>query len=406
MKKCRKIDGYYVCEECGKLNKSCASLSLHLTNHHKNISKEEYSYKWLKEKIDGHCVICGNDTLLINFNDGYKNCCSETCTNKFTWNCIEESNLRKHGVKSLFSLPEIREKSKDTLRKNFGENIDHPFQIPEVLQKIEQTILKKYGVKNISQNEDIKKQKIETCLKNNGFECGLQNLEKRQATCKLRYGYEFPSQCPEIRAKMRKTIEIHIKEDPGYYVKIANKIKQTNFERCGEFTMNTSFAIQKGKDTCRRLYNVDSATQLQWVKDKIMKTNIERHGYPWPMQNKQIFEKACRSAKKFCKFKDTDLIYQASYEKDFLDKYFNRFYYVNDLYNGPSVEYLIDENDDIRVYHSDFFIPSLNLVVEIKSDYYYNDIINPFKKEAVINAGYNYIMILNKNYTEFNKLIS
>ena len=56
------------------------------------------------------------------------------------------------------------------------------------------------------------------------------------------------------------------------------------------------------------------------------------------------------------------------------------------------------------MYHSDYFIPSKNLIVEIKNSYlakkYKNNI--EMKKQSAIINGYNYIMIVDKNYSVFN----
>jgi len=59
-----------------------------------------------------------------------------------------------------------------------------------------------------------------------------------------------------------------------------------------------------------------------------------------------------------------------------------------------------------KIYHPDFYIPSLNLIVEIKSSYYFKRdkyIINK-KKEACLNAGYKWKIIINKNYESFSEV--
>jgi len=46
----------------------------------------------------------------------------------------------------------------------------------------------------------------------------------------------------------------------------------------------------------------------------MIKYNVE-----YPIQNKEIFDKAFISALKMKKYKDTELYYQGSYEKNFLE---------------------------------------------------------------------------------------
>ena len=53
------------------------------------------------------------------------------------------------------------------------------------------------------------------------------------------------------------------------------------------------------------------------------------------------------------------------------------------------------------------FIENLNLIIEIKSSYYYklHEQKNIKKKEATFDNNYNYILIMNKNYDELLKLL-
>jgi hypothetical protein len=93
------------------------------------------------------------------------------------------------------------------------------------------------------------------------------------------------------------------------------------------------------------------------------------------------------------------LYYQGSYEFDFLVNYFDIF----KIKRGLTFRY------DNSIYYSDFYIESLNLIIEIKSTFYYN--LNPDKilrkSSTVIESGYNFILILDKNYKEFeNKYIT
>ena len=67
--------------------------------------------------------------------------------------------------------------------------------------------------------------------------------------------------------------------------------------------------------------------------------------------------------------------------------------------NGPSISYLFKGKN--KVYHSDFLIPSLNLIVEIKSSYILTlDTEVNKKKEECLNQGYKYMLILDKDYSE------
>jgi hypothetical protein len=116
-----------------------------------------------------------------------------------------------------------------------------------------------------------------------------------------------------------------------------------------------------------------------------------------PAQNREIYEKSLKTRRQIHKFKDTNITYQGSYELDFLEKFYDKI----DIENGPSVPYLFEGKN--KVYHSDFYIPSKNLIVEIKNSYLFEKDKNKIhaKESSVISNGYNYILILNKDYSEF-----
>jgi hypothetical protein len=111
---------------------------------------------------------------------------------------------------------------------------------------------------------------------------------------------------------------------------------------------------------------------------------------------KEIFEKSLKSAHYSYTYLNTNINYRGTYELDFLEKYYLTY---PDIVNGPAVKYIFNDKD--KVYHPDFYIPSLNLIVEIKSSWTYNPIIDPIKENATIASSYNFIMIINKNYNEF-----
>ncbi len=101
------------------------------------------------------------------------------------------------------------------------------------------------------------------------------------------------------------------------------------------------------------------------------------------------------------KYKNTDIWYQGSYELDFLERYLDKY----DIQNAKPIKYF--HKNKQHVYHPDFYIPLLNLIIECKSTYYYekNKLIDNAKKKATIANGFNYVMILDKNYNDFNSFL-
>jgi very-short-patch-repair endonuclease len=76
------------------------------------------------------------------------------------------------------------------------------------------------------------------------------------------------------------------------------------------------------------------------------------------------------------------------------------------MINADTIKYLFQNKH--HHYFPDFYIPSLNLIIEIKSKWTIKqqgiEKINA-KEKATITNGFKYLVIVEKNYNEFNKLI-
>lgn len=157
---------------------------------------------------------------------------------------------------------------------------------------------------------------------------------------------------------------------------------------------------KKSQNTLKKRYGVLHNSYIPETVLNRKATCVKRYGVESPSQCKEIFEKQLKSRRLIKKFRNTDLTYQGSYELDFLEKFYDKI----DIENGPSIPYLFEGKN--KVYHSDFYIPSLNLIVEIKSDYILTlDKEINHKKQSVVDYGYKYILILNKNYKELEDVV-
>jgi hypothetical protein len=348
MKEFRKTsEGLFICEECGKNCKKLKGLIIHIRLSH-NKAYKEYFDKWLKEEGEGLCKICGKETIFTGFKKFYKSGCCRKHMNQWNWTHVKQLNLEKHGVENNFQRKECKEKTKQTKKEKYGdENFLN-------VEKAKQTCLKNHGVENPLQSKEIRNKGKETKRKLYGNE-NYNNREKTKQTCQEKWSVDNVFQVEEYKEKCRQT--------------------------------------------CLKNYEVENVFQSEKIKEKIKEICREKFGTEHPMQNKEIFEKQLKSALKFKRFRDTDLWYQGSYELDFLEKYYSTY----TIERGPSIKYIFKNED--KVYHSDFYISSLNLVVEIKSTWTYDPIIDPIKEKAVIDNDFNFIMIINKDYAEFKKII-
>jgi hypothetical protein len=165
--------------------------------------------------------------------------------------------------------------------------------------------------------------------------------------------------------------------------------------------MRTKNSREKYVKTMIKRYGVAVPSQNKTISNKILKSMNKKYGGNAPIQNSDIFNKSFKTRIKIYRYKNTELLYQGSYELDFLENFANKI----DIVNGPRIKY-ISKDGIKRVYYSDFCIPSLNLIVEIKSSFTVmldSDMLE--KKLAVIKNGYNFILILDKNYDEFKNLL-
>jgi hypothetical protein len=197
-----------------------------------------------------------------------------------------------------------------------------------------------------------------TCVKKYGGispMCSKKVLKKREQGFLKKYGYVTNLMCEETKEKIRKT----------------NLLK----------------------------YGCENVSQNEKIKQKKKDTCLLNHGVVNPLKNSDIFFKQQVSSYK-CK-EYNGVFYRGTYELDFLIKYNDKY----NITNGISVEYIY--NGENKIYHPDFYIEEFNLIVEIKSDYTYgyNVDMNESKKKSCLDKGYNFIFIINKDYTELNKIL-
>lgn len=91
------------CHICGvTLGDNANSLSLHLYNSHKEISKEEYYTTYISKAPKCANIECNNTTKFINLQKGFHNCCSASCRTKHNqWSGIEGEKRKKYYLIEL-----------------------------------------------------------------------------------------------------------------------------------------------------------------------------------------------------------------------------------------------------------------------------------------------------------------
>jgi hypothetical protein len=237
----------------------------------------------------------------------------------------------------------------------------------------------------------------EGCCKEHGLK--LAN-EKRKETLLKTYGVENNFQRKDSKEKMKQTwLKKYGVDNPNKSRIVRDKIEKTNKEIYGSAcSLANKDVRKKAEETCQKNYGAKNPFASEIIKQHLKEIFIEKYGVENVLQNKDIFDKAFKTRILIKLYKDTKILYQGSYEYDFLEKFYKFF---SDIENGPSLKYFTDNKN--KVYHSDFFIPSLNLVIEIKNHYllekYRDEIL--IKGETTKMLGYDYILIVDKHYKQF-----
>jgi hypothetical protein len=180
------------------------------------------------------------------------------------------------------------------------------------------------------------------------------------------------------------------------------KCRKQNYKKFGfEYAYQSPFIKNKKTETCLKNNGVLHPMQSKKIQEKSKKTCLKKYGVEFNTQVKNIFERQEKSAFHLHKYKDLDITYRGSFELDFLENYISNI----EILNAPSIPYIF--NGKNKIYFPDFYIPSLNLIIECKNSYLLKrdkNIIEA-KEKATISNGFNYIIIVNKNYDCFNKLL-
>ncbi len=217
--------------------------------------------------------------------------------------------------------------------------------------------------------------------------------EKTKKTNMEKYGFDYPMQRKEVMQKSKETFL----ERYG----IENISQREDIRKIRSIRLKDEKYQNKMSDGVFLKFGIDNVSKLQSIKDKKEQTTLTNYGVTNPSQSAFLFEKSQKSGKRIKLHQETGLYYRGTYEFDFLD-----FCYKNNIIveKGPSISF--DYKNKKTFYHSDYYISKYNLICEIKSDYYYEKYLElNLKKEEESKHKYNFIFIINKNYTNFLKMI-
>jgi len=325
--------------------------------------------------VDVQCDSCGTN-VNVDWRNYLKFTKNETeiyCCKKCNNVKVRKTNLERYGVVCNSQLESNKKmvtdkwmnKTDDELREiidnrretnNIKYGVNHYTQTDESKERFIQTCLDKYGVANPSYSEDVKKKRVNT------------KLEK--------FGYVNNSQTKEWKELVKESW-----------------INKSNFE--------IKEIVENRSKTTKERYGVSNYTQTGEFKEKCIETCRIKYGYDSHNQSPIIHIKQQESGLKIKTHQPSNLKYQGSYELDFIEKYYNMVV----IEKTNPIQYELNENK--HYYHPDFYLPEYNLIVEVKSSYTYGCDLdkNLAKKEYSIKSGFNFIFIIDKDYSQLESIL-
>ena len=313
-------------------------VEISITNRNRNY------YKNIGYTIDG-------SRLLVHINDLNKN--SKERVDVICDVCFKEKNITYFDyLKSISNGGYYTCDSKCAKNKVQCTNIEkygvsYALKSTDKIDELKEYFLSKFGVNNPSKNQKVK--------------------EKRRNTMYSKYGFDTNIVIPETHQKA-----IEMAKNPS--------------------------AKLKRIETNKNKFGYDNPMKSKEIYDKFKNTNIEKYGVEFPAQNWEIFTKTQKTQLKIMVYKG--IPYQGSYELDFLEKC-ESINILDKIKKIKSIKYKLGEKT--KYYHPDFYIEDINLIIEIKSNYYYNLYLdnNICKQKSCIEQGYDFLFIIDKDYTDF-----
>ena len=357
-----------------------------------NIEKIEKISSLVRLDFICKCGNTGNKTFRLMFEKG--SLC-RNCTIKLYNIRHKASLLENTGCEYALQSEKAKQKKKETCLERFG--VENQLQCESVKEKRKKTCLIRYNCEHVFQSKIIREKIINSYIKHYGVSNPLQSeiiKEKSKKTCLTKYGFLYSSQSIISKQKM---INTNIKRyGVSSVMKIQffkNKRAQTCLKKYGvSSVMKNQFFKDKRNNTNIKLYGVTSSIKLQFFKDKREQTCLKKYGVKHISQAKIPFKKF--QYKKY--IYPCGVISQVQgYEPFALDDLIKEGYISSDIITCrskvPDIWY-DDINGKSHRYFVDIYIPKLNKMIEVKSEY----TLNKYKENVLLKAnecvkqGYDY----------------
>jgi hypothetical protein len=262
------------CKICGE-EFSLRSLGNHVKRSH-NIKSEEYYIDFIKESVG--CLECGKPTRFRGIDKGYRKFCSLKCAmkNPEVRVKIETSMLENHGVINPMHDKNIRDKCINGLNKTLELHKN------EIVEKREKSKEIKYGNRNFNNRTKAAATRLELYGDEN-----YSNREKCEETCLKKYGGKAPTSSKEVvELRKKNNIEKYGVDEPAKLESMRIKASKKSSERI----MDPEY-----KKIWYDALILSRKLKGPEIINKVKETNNKNNGVDWPMQNRDIVNKARKS---------------------------------------------------------------------------------------------------------------
>lgn len=118
-------------------------------------------------------------------------------------------------------------------------------QTDEYRKNMENMMISRYGVRHYSQTQEFKEKWHKTCMEKYGESYRKKFIDKAFETFKEKTGYDYPTQCPEVKEKMVQSYIDHYGVfNPQLCEEIRERTAKTNLERYGGVSPATSQKVK------------------------------------------------------------------------------------------------------------------------------------------------------------------
>lgn len=203
------------CEICNDY----VDLRTHLKKH--KISSKDYYDKYLKKPNEGICKHCSKPTKFLGIYKGYRSFCSNLCHQLDP----ESTEQRVTHYKETGSGSEKRKK---TWKKK-------PIEEKQLMvDRRQETMRQKYGVDSFSQTREWKEMVPKKISETNKVLFNTEEMKQfqRENTMRL-FGTDNVFKLPEVKAKIRNTLNVKYKGIGFQSKDIKDKANTTHIENTG-----------------------------------------------------------------------------------------------------------------------------------------------------------------------------